>query len=108
MVRVMVRVGVGVRVRVGIRVRVRVRVRVGIRVRVRVSRLGDGERLVQVAQRVELPLLTLYHDVELLDTVEGQLVALDQDLHRLAHELARQLEHVRGHGGREEADVDLG
>ena len=41
------------------------------------SRLGDGERLVQVAQRVELPLLTLHHDVELLDTVEGQLVALD-------------------------------
>ena len=33
--------------------------------------------------------------------------AFDQDLHRLAHELARKLEHVGGHGGREEADVDL-
>lgn len=30
--------------------------------------LGDGERLVEVAERVELPVLPLHRDVELLDT----------------------------------------
>ena len=41
--------------------------------------LRDRERVVQVAQRVELPLLALDRDEELLDPLERQLVALDQD-----------------------------
>ncbi len=36
--------------------------------------LGDGERVVQVAQSVEFPLLALHCDEKLLDTVQGQLV----------------------------------
>mmetsp|Transcript_14332 Transcript_14332/g.45886 ORF Transcript_14332/g.45886 Transcript_14332/m.45886 type:complete len:297 (-) Transcript_14332:462-1352(-) len=68
-------------------------------------RLGDGESLVEVAQRVELPLLTLNHHIELLDTVQGQLVALDEDADRIAHELRGELQHIGGHGGREKADV---
>mmetsp|Transcript_16527 Transcript_16527/g.42337 ORF Transcript_16527/g.42337 Transcript_16527/m.42337 type:complete len:454 (+) Transcript_16527:479-1840(+) len=68
-------------------------------------RLGDGQRLVQVAQRVELPLLTIDHDVELLDAVQRELVTLDQDADRVAHELASELEHVGGHRRREETDV---
>ena len=50
-------------------------------------RLRDRQRLVQVAQRVELPLLPLDHHVELLDAVERELVALDEDADRVAHEL---------------------
>merc|ERR1719291_647232 len=68
-------------------------------------RLSDGERLVEVAEGVELPLLPLDHHVELLDTVERQLVALDQNANRVAHELARQLEHISRHGGREETNM---
>jgi len=68
-------------------------------------RLRDRERLIQVAQRVKLPLLTLHHHVELLDAVQGQLVALHQNADRVAHELGRELEHIRGHRRREEADV---
>mmetsp|Transcript_27262 Transcript_27262/g.80176 ORF Transcript_27262/g.80176 Transcript_27262/m.80176 type:complete len:208 (-) Transcript_27262:727-1350(-) len=51
------------------------------------DRLGDGERLVEVTERVQLPVLTLHHHVELLNAVEGELVALDEDPHGVAHEL---------------------
>ncbi len=135
------------------------------------DRLGDGERLVQVAQRVELPLLLLHVDVELraraatrggkcapvaplalgsprgralapalgthgsaraprgapggpplgarsarsvhsaaraahlLDTLERELVALDQNAHGLVHELARDLERLGGQRGAEHAHL---
>lgn len=36
--------------------------------------LCDGERLVEIAQCIELPLLALHGDEELLDTLEGELV----------------------------------
>ena len=39
------------------------------------DRLRDGECVVKVAQRVELPLLALDSHKELLDAVQGQLVA---------------------------------
>ncbi len=35
------------------------------------DRLRDGERLVEVAERVELPVLPLHRDVKLLDTWPG-------------------------------------
>jgi hypothetical protein len=47
--------------------------------------LRDGQRVVQVAQRAELPLLLLHGDVELADALQRELVAAHQDLHRLAH-----------------------
>ena len=69
------------------------------------DRLGDGQGLVQVAQGLELPLLALHVDVELLDTLEGQLVALDQDTDGLVHELPGDLQGLRGEGGGENADL---
>lgn len=49
--------------------------------------LGDGQVVVQVAQGLEFPLLFLYRDEVLLYALEGQLVALHQDLYRFVHEL---------------------
>ena len=69
--------------------------------------LGDGERLVEIAEGVELPLLAVNGDVELLDTLEGKLVLLDEDTDGVAHESLGNLEDVEGHGRREEADLDL-
>lgn len=43
--------------------------------------LGDGQGLVEVAQSVQFPLLALHVDVELLDTLQGQLIALHQNAH---------------------------
>mmetsp|Transcript_6513 Transcript_6513/g.13528 ORF Transcript_6513/g.13528 Transcript_6513/m.13528 type:complete len:280 (-) Transcript_6513:375-1214(-) len=68
-------------------------------------RLRDGESLVQIAQGVQLPVLAVHQHIELLDTVKRQLVALDEDANRIAHELRRELEHVCGHRSREEAHV---
>jgi len=69
--------------------------------------LGDGKRLVEIAEGVELPLLAVNGDVELLDTFEGKLVLLDEDADGVAHESLGNLEDVEGHGRREEADLDL-
>mmetsp|Transcript_53183 Transcript_53183/g.133887 ORF Transcript_53183/g.133887 Transcript_53183/m.133887 type:complete len:453 (-) Transcript_53183:180-1538(-) len=68
--------------------------------------LCDGERLVEVREGLELPLLLLDGHVELPDTLEGQLLLLDQNADRVAHELARQVEDVGGHGGREQGHLD--
>lgn len=67
--------------------------------------LGDGDGLVEVREGVELPLLLLDGDVELLDTLEGELLFLDQDADRVAHELGGDLQDVLRHGGREKDDL---
>ena len=61
------------------------------------DRLRDGEGGVEVAERLQLPLLALDRDVELLDTLEGELVLLHEDAHRLSHELAGHIEDLERH-----------
>lgn len=61
--------------------------------------LRDRKTVVEVVQSVELPLLTLHIHEELADALQGKLITLDEDLHRLVHELAGQVEHFLGHGG---------
>jgi len=67
--------------------------------------LGDGERLVEIAKGVKLPFLTLNSDVELLDTLKGQLILLDKNSDRITHETLGDLKHIQGHGSREEAHL---
>ena len=69
--------------------------------------LSDGEGLVQVAQGVQLPLLALHAHVELSDTLEGQFFFLDQDTDGLPHEPGGDLQHIWGHGGGQEDDLEL-
>lgn len=67
--------------------------------------LGDGDSLVQVREGVELPLLLLDGDVELLDTLQGKLILLDQNANGVTHELGGDLEDVLGHGGGKKDDL---
>lgn len=67
--------------------------------------LGNGDRLVQVGQGVQLPLLLFDGDVELLDTLEGKLVLLDQNTDGVAHELGGNLKDILGHGGGQKDDL---
>lgn len=67
--------------------------------------LGDGDGLVEIAEGVQLPLLLLNGNVELLDTLEGQLVLLDQDADGVAHELGGDLHDLGGHGGRQQDNL---
>lgn len=67
--------------------------------------LGDGDGLVQVGESVKLPLFLLNSNVELLDTLQGKLVLLDENADRVAHELGGDLKDVLGHGGGKEDDL---
>ena len=67
--------------------------------------LGDGDSLVEIGERVQLPVLFLDRDVELLDTFERELVLLHEDADWIAHELRGDFEHVLRHGGGEEDNL---
>ena len=41
--------------------------------------LGDGQCIIEIAERVELPVLLLDGDEELLDSLQSQLISLDKD-----------------------------
>lgn len=70
--------------------------------------LDDAEGVVEIAEGVKLVLLLADVDVELLDTLEGQFVALDHDADGVAHEALADLKDVLGHGGGDEDDLDGG
>ena len=67
--------------------------------------LGDGDGLVEIGQGVELPLLLLNSNVELLDTLKGEFLLLDEDTDGVAHELGGDLKDILGHGGGEQGDL---
>lgn len=67
--------------------------------------LGNIEGLVEIAESVEFPLLTVNGDVELLDTLEGELITLDENANGAVHETLSDLKGLRGHGGREQTDL---
>jgi hypothetical protein len=67
--------------------------------------LGNSDGLVQVGKSVELPLLLLNSNVELLDTLQGKLILLNQDADGVTHELGCDLKNVLGHGGGEKDDL---
>ena len=62
--------------------------------------LSDGNCLIQIGERVQLPIFLLDSDIKLLDTFEGKLGLLDQDTDGITHELRGDLENILGHGGR--------
>mmetsp|Transcript_27194 Transcript_27194/g.63561 ORF Transcript_27194/g.63561 Transcript_27194/m.63561 type:complete len:205 (+) Transcript_27194:860-1474(+) len=59
--------------------------------------LCDGEGIVQIAESIKLPLLTLDGDEELFNTLKGQLITLDEHAHRLIHELFSHVKHLLRH-----------
>mmetsp|Transcript_12945 Transcript_12945/g.22833 ORF Transcript_12945/g.22833 Transcript_12945/m.22833 type:complete len:225 (-) Transcript_12945:375-1049(-) len=71
------------------------------------DRLGDGQGLVQITKGVQLPLLLLHIDVELLDTLQGQLITLHKNAHGLVHELPGDLKRLWGQSGAEYAHLQL-
>ena len=67
--------------------------------------LGDGDGLVEVGERVELPVLLLDSNLELLDTLQGKLVLLVETADGVPLELGRDLEDILGHGGGQEDNL---
>lgn len=58
--------------------------------------LRDSQRVVQVAQRLKLELLSFHGYEELLDALECQLVALHKNLDRIVHEFIGHLQDFLG------------
>ena len=70
--------------------------------------LGDGEGLVQIAQRIQFPVLFLHVDVELFDALEGEFLFLHEDGLGVPHEFFGDVEHLGGHCCGEEHHLHLG
>mmetsp|Transcript_9405 Transcript_9405/g.17649 ORF Transcript_9405/g.17649 Transcript_9405/m.17649 type:complete len:287 (+) Transcript_9405:270-1130(+) len=69
-------------------------------------RLGNRDTVVQIHEGLQLVLL-LHCNIELLDTLQGKGLLLDQDAVGLPHELAGEVQHIRGHGGGEQGHLDV-
>lgn len=67
--------------------------------------LRDGEGVVEIAQGLELPFLLLHSHEELLDALERQFIALDQNSDRIVHEFGRHLQHLVRQSGRNQHDL---
>ena len=61
--------------------------------------LCDGQRIVEIAKSIKLPLLLLNGNEELLDTLKGKFITLDKDAHGLVHEFAGHVEDFDREGG---------
>jgi len=69
--------------------------------------LVDVEVGIQVEENLNLPVVLLHGDVVLMNTFEGELLVLDQNLGGVAHEVLGQSEDLVGQGSREESDLDV-
>ena len=70
--------------------------------------LCNGQSIVEIAQRIKLPLLSLHRHEELFDSLECQLVTLHQDPDGVGHELGGHLQDLVGQRGGDEADLGCG
>ena len=71
------------------------------------SYLGDSESVIEVAQSVKLPLLSLDGHEELLDPLQRQLVTLHQDADWVGHELAGHLQDLVRQSRGDQAHLSL-
>ncbi len=53
-----------------------------------------------------LTYLFLHLDIELLDSLQSELLLLDQDAYRVSHEALGYLQYISGHGGRQKIHLD--
>jgi hypothetical protein len=62
---------------------------------------------IEIQENVHLPLFLLYGDVVLVNTFEGQLLVLDQDLCGLSHELLGHADDLWGQIRGEKCNLDV-
>ena len=62
---------------------------------------------VEVEQNIDLPLVLLDSDIVLMNTFEGEVFLLDENLGWSSHEMLGQAKNIGGQSGREEADLDV-
>ena len=70
--------------------------------------LVDIQVGVQIEENVHLPLLLLNGNIVLMDTFEGQVLLLHQDLGRVSHEMLGQAKNIGWQRSREQTDLNVG
>lgn len=70
--------------------------------------LVDIQVGVQVEENVHLPLLLLNGNIVLMDTFEGQVLLLHQDLGGVPHEMLGQAKNIGWQRSREQTDLNVG
>jgi hypothetical protein len=70
--------------------------------------LRDGQRIVQIAQRVEFPLLFFNRHKKLFDALESELISLDQNTNRVRHELGGNFQDLSNKSCRHQNNLSFG
>lgn len=65
-------------------------------------------RIIEITERVKLPVFLLDCDEELLDPFQSQLVTLDKNSDRVGHKLGGHLKDIVRQGGRYNYDLGSG
>jgi len=69
--------------------------------------LSDFNIIVQFDKCIEFPFFSVQSNVELLDTIECQIVILNENGSRVSHELLGDLENFGSHSSREKCDLNI-
>jgi len=69
--------------------------------------LSDFNIIVQFDKCIEFPFFSVQSDVELLDTIECEIVVLNENSSRVSHELLGDFENFRGHSSREKCNLNI-
>lgn len=69
--------------------------------------LSDGQRFVEVAEGLELPIFLIDVHIELFYAFQGQFISLDEDPYRFVHKFAGDFQSFRRHCGRENAHLNF-
>jgi hypothetical protein len=69
--------------------------------------LGDFDVVVKFNQGIEFPFFSIKSDVELLNTIEGQIVVFNENDCWCSHELLSNFQDFWGHSGREQCNLNI-
>ena len=69
--------------------------------------LSDFNVVVELNESVEFPFFTVKSNVELLDTIECEIIVLNENGGRVSHELLSDFEDFRSHSSGEESNLNI-
>ena len=69
--------------------------------------LGDSDCLTEIAKNVEFLFFIFDSNVELFNTLDRQFTSLDKNPNRIAHKFLSHLQHISGHSGRQQDNLNI-
>lgn len=69
--------------------------------------LSDFNIIVQFDKCIEFPFFSVQGNVELLDTIESEIIVLNENSSRVSHELLGDLKNFGSHSSREKCNLNI-